>query len=213
MKTRIIILAKEPKPGLAKTRLIPTLGESGSAKLANKLLHHALEQALASLWDTVELYYAPHDWQVESTLGIHSKLRWYRQCDGDLGARLSHACAHHDAQFSKTVVMGTDCPGLLAAVLNDVLVALDSSDAAIIPATDGGYVALAYKDYRPEIFQKIEWSTASVFESTVERFNSLSWSWDSLTALPDIDLGEDLATLPQAWQKWLLDECGYTVQH
>ena len=40
----VIVFAKAPQPGQAKTRLIPALGASGAARLAERLLLNALEQ-------------------------------------------------------------------------------------------------------------------------------------------------------------------------
>ena len=42
---RVALMAKAPVPGLAKTRLVPALGEAGAAALAQRLLSHALLQA------------------------------------------------------------------------------------------------------------------------------------------------------------------------
>ena len=52
---RIIVFAKAPRPGLAKTRLIPALGAAGAAALAARMLAHTLDQALASGVGVVEL--------------------------------------------------------------------------------------------------------------------------------------------------------------
>jgi len=41
----LVIMAKAPQPGLAKTRLIPALGADGAAQLAKQLLTHTLETA------------------------------------------------------------------------------------------------------------------------------------------------------------------------
>ena len=40
---RTVILAKAPQPGLAKTRLIPALGASGAAQLAQRMLQHTVQ--------------------------------------------------------------------------------------------------------------------------------------------------------------------------
>ena len=56
---RTVILAKAPRPGLAKTRLIPALGASGAAQLAHRMLQHTLQQALAAGLGPVELCRTP----------------------------------------------------------------------------------------------------------------------------------------------------------
>jgi hypothetical protein len=56
---RIIIFAKAPQPGLAKTRLIPALGEQGAASLARVMLLNTLQAALQAEVGTVELCVTP----------------------------------------------------------------------------------------------------------------------------------------------------------
>ena len=45
---RVVVMAKSPRPGLAKTRLAPALGAEGAARLAARMLQHALAQAVAA---------------------------------------------------------------------------------------------------------------------------------------------------------------------
>ena len=54
-KIRIVIFAKLPAAGFAKTRLIPALGAEGAARLAQQMLHHTVREALAAAVGTVEL--------------------------------------------------------------------------------------------------------------------------------------------------------------
>ena len=54
-QVRILIFAKAPAPGRVKTRLIPALGAEGAARLAGRLLSHALKQALAADLGPVEI--------------------------------------------------------------------------------------------------------------------------------------------------------------
>ena len=44
--TRLVIFAKAPLAGVAKTRLIPALGAEGAADLARRMLSHTLEQEI-----------------------------------------------------------------------------------------------------------------------------------------------------------------------
>ena len=52
----VIILAKAPLPGFAKTRLAPLLGNDGAAHLAAKMLAHTLDTALAAARGAVLLF-------------------------------------------------------------------------------------------------------------------------------------------------------------
>ena len=57
---RIVIIAKAPRPGYAKTRLIPALGAQGAAALAQRMLRHAVSIALDAGVGPVELCAAPN---------------------------------------------------------------------------------------------------------------------------------------------------------
>lgn len=62
---RIVVFAKAPLPGLAKTRLSPLLGAIGAADLAKRLLAHCITEALESLHDIDEpqdLQWLPAGW-------------------------------------------------------------------------------------------------------------------------------------------------------
>lgn len=56
---RLVVMAKAPLSGYAKTRLIPALGEHGAAALAERLLHHTLEACVKADLGPVELHVVP----------------------------------------------------------------------------------------------------------------------------------------------------------
>jgi len=58
--TRIVIFAKAPVAGLAKTRLIPALGAETAARLARRMLLHTLHEASEAAVGQVELCVTPH---------------------------------------------------------------------------------------------------------------------------------------------------------
>src|ERR1700719_312789 len=58
-ETRIIIFAKAPQPGLAKTRLIPALGAERAAELALRMLRVTLAEARQAALGPVELCVTP----------------------------------------------------------------------------------------------------------------------------------------------------------
>jgi rSAM/selenodomain-associated transferase 2 len=65
------------------------------------------------------------------------------------------------------------------------------------PATDGGYYLIGLRSPQPALFTEIAWSTAAVFEQTLDRVRQQQLSVATLPPLADIDRPEDLAV----WQQ------------
>jgi rSAM/selenodomain-associated transferase 1 len=194
---RIVIFAKAPVAGLAKTRLIHALGAQGAAQLAAALLDHAVAQALASGVGPVELCVTPgpHD-PVWSGLAPQATLNWSDQGDGDLGARMARAAQRALEAGAPVLLMGTDCPDLTADRIRDAAASLTAADASLVPACDGGYVLLGLNRFDASLFAGIAWSTVTVAQVTRDRVEQLGWSLQTLPALHDIDEPADLRWLP-----------------
>lgn len=209
-QTCIILFAKFPAQGMAKTRLQPALGIEGAAQMARRLLLHSIEQAIATGF-TVELCVSPAPidpcWQA---LNLPDSLRWSAQADGDLGLRMltaSQRALHplESKRFEQVLLIGTDCPNLTTIRIRQAAQQLETQDSVMIPAFDGGYVLFGFKQVADRLFSNIEWSTASVAKITQQRLAELSWSVKLLAPLPDIDEPEDLPYLPEGW----LDDCKF----
>ena len=193
----IAVLAKAPTAGLAKTRLIPALGEDGAATLQERLTAHAVATACAAAIGPVTLWATPD----ASHASFGALQQWHAvslavQPDGDLGFRMLTAL---EAAGCPALVIGTDCPMLTPrhlAVAADAL--RDGIDAVLIPANDGGYVLIGMQRPEPALFSGIAWSTASVAAETRRRLARLGWSWREPARLWDVDLPEDLDRLPSA---------------
>ena len=196
MKTRIVLFAKEPTPGRVKTRLIPTLGAEGAARLARRLLATTLREAVASglpvelCGDPDARFWGP------TSLGIALSA----QGEGDLGARLTRAAARTIAGGENVLLIGADCPGLVSSHLRDAAAALDRHDAVIHPAEDGGYALLGLRRSDPSLFDRIAWSGPEVATQTCARIGALGWSLAIHDTLRDIDQPADLAALPEPLQ-------------
>ena len=197
--TLIIIFAKFPARGMAKTRLQPALGLEGASLIAKQLLLHSVEQALATGL-SVELCVSPAPtdlcWQ---TLGLPESLQWSAQANDDLGLRMLAASQQGLYKFKQVVLIGTDCPSLTPLRIQDAVHQLEQSDTVMIPASDGGYVLLGFKQADASLFSDIEWSTASVAAVTRQRIAALSWTLALLDPLHDIDEPADLKHLPVGW--------------
>lgn len=191
--TRIIIFAKAPQPGFAKTRLIPALGQDGAAKLARQMLLNTLHEALAAETGRVELCVTPEineaAWQgIQLPVGIEI----FGQGGGDLGARLSRAARRGLEHGEPVILIGTDCIEMSAELLRSAAVALKYKEAVVHPAADGGYVLLGITRFHPLLFENMAWSTDRVAAETVGRIGQLGWSLEVGTPLHDIDEPDDL---------------------
>ena len=198
--TCIILFAKFPAKGMAKTRLQPALGIDGAAKMARQLLLHSVEQAVATDF-AIELCVSPAPadacWQA---LDLPESLQWSAQAEGDLGRRMLIASQNALEKYEKVVLIGTDCPSLTPERIQTAVQQLEKDDAVMIPATDGGYVLLGLKQIDSSLFLNISWSTSSVAEITKQRIAALGWTLALLPALHDIDEPEDLKNLPSNWR-------------
>lgn len=197
---RILIFAKAPLPGLAKTRLIPALGRQGAADLALRMLTHTLREALAAKLGPVELCVTPAPEQARwQTLPLSSQAIWSDQGDGDLGERMCRASQRVLQAGESVLLIGSDCPQLGAAQLQQAANALQHADAALVPTFDGGYVLLGLNRFDASLFDGIAWSTNTVAAQTRQRLAKLGWTLQTRPVLHDIDEPDDLQWLPQAW--------------
>jgi rSAM/selenodomain-associated transferase 1 len=226
--TALIVFAKAPLPGLAKTRLIPALGADGAAALAAQLLRHTLAQAVAAGFDALELCVAPDEpHPLLRRAAARHGAQLTAQGDGDRGARRQRALSRRLARHGRVLLIGTDAPALDAAALRAAAHALASHDAVLVPALDGGYAlvglaagpstgsgrtgvgspfGLSLSKPAPaaglapaRLFQDIAWSTPQVMAQTIERLAELGLHAAQMPALADIDEPADLVHLPPHW--------------
>lgn len=197
---RLLVFAKAPVPGQAKSRLVPVLGADGAARLHARLVRRALATATAARLCPVELWCSPAcDHPYFSALEEEFAATLHVQQGDGLGARMDHAL--NDALMRASgpaILIGTDCPAIDADYLREAVGTLDRGcDAIIGPALDGGYVLVGLKAPAPSVFKGVDWGTERVLGQTRERLSAAGMAWRELAALPDIDRPEDLALLPR----------------
>jgi hypothetical protein len=192
-RTRIIIFAKAPVPGKVKTRLIPALGEIGAARLAHRMLLDTVAEAVAANLSAPELCVDPHPLD-EAWRGFlpEQHLRVTFQGEGDLGERLARAAKRTILLGEHALLIGTDCPELDAGRLRAAALALETNDAFLNPAEDGGYALLGLARFDPSLFADMPWSSDRVAAETVARIEALGWSLQVGETLRDVDEPADL---------------------
>lgn len=196
----VAIMAKAPIPGLAKTRLIPLLGEAGAASLHAAMLHRTVTTACAAALGPIQLapitlWCAPNtDHPVFQALVAEFPIQLATQPQLDLGARMMAACQQYPDKA--TLVIGTDCPILTVEQLQQAARCLHyGGDAVLIPADDGGYVLIGLRQADRRVFDNIEWGSHSVLAGTRARLKAIGWHWNELQSLWDVDFPDDVQRL------------------
>jgi uncharacterized protein len=194
----LIIFTRHPEPGKAKTRLIPALGAEGAASLHRKMVEQTLLQArnLQKLQPlAIEVWFVGGNADLMATW-LGEDLSFQVQPDGDLGDRLLSAFQNAFSKGHRRVVtIGTDCPVLDTAILEQSFIALQHSILTIGPTRDGGYYLIGLQYCIPELFSGIPWSTSTVFNDTLKIAERLQVMPALLPCLYDIDLPQDLENL------------------
>lgn len=192
---KILLFAKAPEAGKVKTRLQPQLSPARAARLYQLLLDKVVANITTAnmpiaLWRAGDL-----DHPCWGKYAKNPLVTLHEQNNSDLGQRMKCAAIEGLNDFDKVVLIGADCIDIDKQYLESAVYKLDSNDAAIGPATDGGYVLLALKSVDDEIFSDIAWGSDKVLSQTLEKMDGLNWSYELLPALNDIDRPEDLANL------------------
>ena len=189
---RLILFAKVPEPGRAKTRLAPGLGEEGAARLYQAFLDDAIvlcgrvEGASLELW-------ASGDARVrEYFAGRYPDLPVRLQSGRGLGERLSGAFeSSFAAGADHVVITGSDHPTLPSSYLDRAFSALVDAQLVIGPSADGGYYAIGLARHAwpvaASLFVGVPWSTPAVLETTRRTARHLGFGDVELPEWYDVD--------------------------
>ncbi|MHB8575249.1 MAG: TIGR04282 family arsenosugar biosynthesis glycosyltransferase [Dehalococcoidia bacterium] len=194
--TCVIVMAKQPDPLQAKTRLAAAIGTNAAGALAAAFFDDTIDLVRRVPGATLLLAFAPptaRPW-FERLLCADDMLQV--QPDGNLGVRLSAAFASaFSAGARRAVVIATDSPSLPPAFIEDAFDALLNRDVVIGPADDGGYCLIGMTRHLPVLFERIDWSTERVFAQTLDRARELNASPALLPAWYDVDDARGLEQL------------------
>ena len=197
--SKLIIFAKAPIAGTVKTRLQPQYSAQNAASLQEYFILKTVEMATNLKDIDIELRCAPdNSHPVFQRCHYDYHIETKSQHGVDLGERMKNALAEALTEHSQAVVIGTDCPEITPAYLNEAFSRLENGlDAIIGPAADGGYVLIGLRRFSPLVFENVRWGTEEVLFATQQNLRLLNWSWDELNTLRDIDTPEDLAHYPE----------------
>jgi len=193
--THILLFARYPVPGQAKTRLVPELGAQLAARLHRRMTEHTVGVGRAVC----------RSGEVEATVcftgarrrdfraWLGDGLHYAMQPPGDLGVCLRSA---FETAFLKgaerALAIGSDAPDLSPEILSHAVDSLHRHDVVIGPAADGGYYLIGMTSSRPELFASVDWGTERVYAQTCDAVKRYGLTVAELPEINDVDRPGDL---------------------
>lgn len=188
----LIIFTRNPELGVGKRRLAKTVGDEAAFEIYKFLLAHT-RQITKDLKATKQVWYSEQ---------VHKNDAWdhmlydkYVQEGADLGIRMEHAFQEAFKNHDHVIIIGSDLQDMNQADLEKAFEQLESHDAVIGPAEDGGYYLLGFtKKLVQGVFQDKEWGAATVLEKTLGNLKNVNYA--VLEERNDVDYYEDIKDLP-----------------
>lgn len=190
---------RAPRRGEVKTRLAAAIGPEAALAVYRRLAEHTLAAAapLAREGVRVRVHHTPADSGEEVRAWLGSGVEHLPQAEGGLGERMEAAFRGAFAAGARhVVIVGSDLPALSPELLRRAFTTLDTRDAVVGPALDGGYYLLGLARPVAGVFDGIAWSTPGVLSATLARLGAANVEPVLLEALGDVD---EAADLPPGW--------------
>lgn len=180
----VIVMFKEPKPGLVKTRLGRDIGMLEAAKWYRRHSGQLMYDLNDPRWSRVAAL-AP----TNARLRPSNTECVVDQGKGDLGQRMMRMLRMAPA---KSVLIGSDILGVTPARIAHAMRLLATHDAVLGPAEDGGFWLIGFRHparMPPSLLDGIRWSTPDAMAQTVKRLPGRVAYADTLR---DVDTADDL---------------------
>ncbi len=205
----IAVMAKAPRPGRAKTRLMPPLDAESAAAISAAFLRDTTENiALAGQRVPVAgaIAYAPAGSEVlfdgvlasgtnlvlaDGTIAVTPRVNGF-------GRSLLHAAQSLFASgYGSVCLLNSDSPTLPTDYLCRAAAACAANPECVVlgPAEDGGYYLLGMTAPHTVLFEDIAWSTGQVAAQTRDRARALGLKIVELPLWYDVDDRDSLDRL------------------
>lgn len=201
MKEALVVMAKAPREGEVKTRLIGALTAAEAAAIYTNFLRDTfvLVEAVRDERETAQvvLCYTPEGSEEAFENIEREGSLMLAQRGGNLGERLINCFADlFGFGFGSIVVIGADSPTLPEEILIEAFESLTGeNDVVIGPAEDEGYYLIGMRKFHAEIFNDIPWGTDRVLAATEARVSEAGLNLKLLPVWYDVDTPEELETL------------------
>ena len=189
----LILFIKYPEAGNVKTRLGAEVGFELAAELYRLFIQQTFELVQNCSAQKVFVAFEPADREAEFSEFIPKQFAVFPQEGKNLGERMLNAFQYAFARGYKNVaILGSDSPTLPLKNIDEAFEKLSKSDLVLGPSEDGGYYLIGLTHAHRGLFDKIEWSSSSVMQATIERAEKLRLQYKLLSVWYDIDTKKTL---------------------
>jgi len=196
----LAVMAKAPRVGKVKTRLAPVLGFEGSAAINARFLRDTAQNIAGIAGGTGLVCYTPVGDEAAFEGILPESFALIAQRGDGFGERLLAAASDIlDCGFGAVCLIDSDSPTLPTAVLQMAVAALmREGDRVVVGASDdGGYYLIGLKRAHAVVFERITWSTGSVYAETVARCVGAGFELVELPLWYDVDDAVSLKVLEE----------------
>jgi uncharacterized protein len=190
----LIVFCRQPRLGHGKTRLAATIGSEAAFAIAQLLFDHT-----------------------KGAVQKFNHVLWYEhlQVGDTLGDRLVHAQQgvsddHH------VLFIGSDAPTIAPYHIEHALELLQSHQAVMIPAFDGGFVLLGLQQRVRNTFEQmiadVPWSTDAVCKKVLVACKQLSIDVAQMEPHYDIDTEQDVRDVIANVPNFVCSDVGQQLQ-
>jgi hypothetical protein len=195
----LIVFARAPASGRAKTRLADSIGEPEAAGVYARLLYGQLLSLARAEWRHVTLQLSVAEEADRTTFAeAFPEFEIRVQHQGDLGERLAAAFEEAFAAGAESaVVTASDVPALDAELAHAAFEELERAPGVVGPCRDGGYYLLGLRAPGAPLFDGVDWGTEQVLAQTEALARAAGLRLVRLPTHIDVDTEADL----RAWRQ------------
>jgi rSAM/selenodomain-associated transferase 1 len=198
----IFIMVKNPELGKVKRRLAQSIGEEAATGLYRMFVRDTLS-TVGALDIPYHIAVHPPESQEQIAEWLGTSHRYIHQRGTNLGERLLNGfITPFEMKYRQVIALASDCPDLPIEIIQAAISNLQTHEAVIGPAPDGGYylIGFTHDNFIPNVFRNISWSTNMVFQETLSRMRSESQHVHVLPEWQDIDTKSDLLDFYKKYQ-------------
>ena len=189
----LIIFVRYPEPGKVKTRLAESTNGDFACDVYKIFTQNIFGEISSLKYFNNYVFYTEEKDKDKIIKWTNNEFVCFPQQGNDLGERMLNAFRIvFNQQNQKAIIIGTDIPDLSKEIISEAVDVLDENDIVIGPSYDGGYYLLGMKKIYKYLFENIEWSSNSVFGSTIDKAKSTNLKVKELQLLRDIDTKKGL---------------------